>query len=65
MRFGSYLSAVLEQIAAAGHKLLHECSIQEGRYGYRAIAHGSRTSEQVVPVASVRDAFVTGGTGSR
>ncbi|WP_321908072.1 alpha/beta hydrolase [Burkholderia cepacia] len=63
MPLDPHLAAVLQTLAAGGRKPLHECTIQEARDGYRALTSGTLTPDQVVPVASVEDAVVDGGSG--
>ena len=50
-------------MANSGAKPIHEGSPAEGRAAYLALTFGSRTPEQVVPVASVQDTAVNGAAG--
>jgi acetyl esterase len=63
MPLDPHLAGVLHLMATSGKKPIYEGSPQEGRDGYRALTVGTRTPEQVVPVASVQDAQVDGATG--
>lgn len=56
-----HLGAVLQSLAAAGRKPMHKNTVQEGRKAYYALTFGSRTPQQIVPVASVTDTLVGGG----
>ncbi|GAA3972066.1 alpha/beta hydrolase [Allohahella marinimesophila] len=63
MSLDPHLAGVLKSLAAAGRKPTHECTIEEARGEYLALTYGSRTPQQVVPVGSVEDTEVPGGSG--
>ncbi|MCC8954273.1 alpha/beta hydrolase, partial [Bradyrhizobium sp. Pear77] len=63
MPLDPHLDDVLQMMAGSGAKPIQEGSPAEGRDGYLALTFGSRTPEQVVPVASVQDTTVDGAAG--
>jgi len=63
MPLDPHLAAVLESITQAADIKMHEGTPDEARAGYLALSHGSRTPEQIVPVASVEDIEVPGAIG--
>jgi acetyl esterase len=63
MPLDPHLAGVLQMMANSGAKPLHESSPAEGRAAYPALTFGSRTPEQIVPVASVQDTTVDGAAG--
>jgi acetyl esterase len=63
MPLDPYLAGTLQALAAAGRKPTHESTPEEARVGYLALTHGTRTPEQIVPVASVQDTSVEGAAG--
>lgn len=63
MPLDPHLAAVLQALATPDAKRLHQGTPAEGRAAYLVLTFGSRTQDQVVPVASVEDAVVDGATG--
>lgn len=63
MPLDPHLAAVLQMMAGAGAKPIHESSPEEARAGYLALTAGSRTPEQTVPVASVQDTTLDTSAG--
>ena len=63
MPLDPHLAGMLQMMAASGAKPIHEASPEEARAGFRMLTTGSRTPEQVVPVASVQDTTVDGAAG--
>ena len=63
MPLDPHLAGVLQMMAAAGKKPTSEGTPEEGRAGYLAFTIGTRSPEQIVPVASVQDTTVDGATG--
>ena len=63
MPLDPHIAGVLQMLAAAGRKPTYEGTVDEGRAGFLALTVGSRTPEQVVPVASVEDTAVDGAAG--
>ena len=65
MPLDPHLAGVLKMMADAGKKPTYEGTPAEGRTGYLALTIGTRTPEQLVPVASVQDTSVDGAAGPR
>jgi len=63
MALDAHLAQVLQMMANPAAKPMHEGSPEEGRAAYLALTHGTRTPEQIAPVASVADALVDGAAG--
>lgn len=63
MPLDPHLAAVLTSLAAPGQKAFHEGTVAEARAAFNALAVGTRTPDQVVPVASVEDITVPGAAG--
>lgn len=63
MPLDPHLAAVLNMLAEAGKKPIHESTPAEARAGYLALTAGSLTPEQRVPVAHVEDTQVDGADG--
>lgn len=57
------IAAVLSMMEQAGMPPMYEGTAEAGRAQYLALTHGSRTPEQVVPVASTEDRTVPGAEG--
>lgn len=57
------LAGVLKMLADAGRKPTWQGTPAEGRAAYLALTIGTRTPEQVVPVASATDTEIDGATG--
>ena len=57
------IAAVLTMMEEAGLPPMYEGSAEEGRALYLQLTHGSRTPEQLAPVASTEDRTVPGATG--
>ncbi len=58
------IAAIVEMVKAANAKPRWEGTPQEGRDGYLAFTHGTRTPEQTVPVAQVADIHIPGPAGA-
>lgn len=63
MPLDPHLAGVLKSLAAAGRKPAHAGTVAEARGGYLALTYGSRKPEEIVPVGSVEDTTVPGGSG--
>lgn len=63
MPLDPHLAGMLQMMASAGAKPIHESSPAEARAGFLMLTAGSRTPEQIVPVASVQDTTVDGAAG--
>lgn len=64
MPIDQHIGGVLQMLSKSGGKPAHEVSLQESRGGYLALTFGTRTPEQVIPVASVEDTEIPGGSGN-
>jgi acetyl esterase len=58
-----HIAAVLEMMEQAGVPPLYEGTPAEGRAQFLALTAGTRSAEQLVPVASTEDITVPGGDG--
>ncbi|MBK6615712.1 alpha/beta hydrolase [Ottowia sp.] len=63
MPLDPHLAGMLQMMASAGAKPIHESTPAEARAGFLMLTAGSRTPEQIVPVASVQDTTVPGAAG--
>ena len=63
MPLDPHLAGMLQMMASAGAKPIHESTPAEARAGFLMLTAGSRTPEQIVPVASVQDTTVDGAAG--
>jgi len=63
MSLDPHLAGVLKMMTDSGAKPIYEGSPEEGRAAYLGLTIGTRTPEQVVPVASVQDITVDGAAG--
>ncbi|GHE61126.1 acetylhydrolase [Camelimonas fluminis] len=63
MALDAHLAQVLQMLANPDARPMHEGSPEEGRAAYLALTLGTRTPEQIAPVASVEDAVVDGAAG--
>ncbi len=63
MPLDPHIAGVLQMLVNSGRKPTWEGTPDEGRAGYLALTFGSRTPEQVIPVASTEDTTVDGAAG--